>query len=160
MSLNLKKILGAIILVIGLIFFFLSIANNNLNLALVSLTSTLIFWTIYSLFLDEFDIQIFSWIIFSAGFLLSLSIFFLYAVEEIPYPTGALIFHANGIAAALGVSFFSLLPVIFLHQINSEKKSNNTNLEIDNTDANPKIKSDDWELATKEELQSGEFEVG
>ena len=58
MSLNLKKILGALILVIGLIFFFLSIANNNLNLALVSLTSTLIFWTIYSLFLDEFDIQI------------------------------------------------------------------------------------------------------
>ena len=82
-----------------------------------------------------------------------------YMIQNMIY-NKALIFHANGIAAALGVSFFSLLPVIFLHQINSEKKSNNTNLEIDNTDANPKIKSDDWELATKEELQSGEFEVG
>ena len=109
MNLNLKKIASGLILVIGLILFFSSLFNNNLNLALVSLTSTLIFWVVYGLLLDTFDVRIFSWVISTAGFLLAISIFFLYGVEEVPHPIGAIVFHMGGIAVALGIGLFSLL---------------------------------------------------
>jgi len=81
MNFDLKKHASGLILVLGLVFFFLSLANNNLNLALVSLTSTLILWVIYGLLFDEFDVRVFAWVISSSGFLLALSVFFLYGVE-------------------------------------------------------------------------------
>jgi hypothetical protein len=159
---DLKKIGSGLILVIGIILFFSSLLNNNLNLALVSLTSTLIFWVVYGLILDTFDVRIFAWVISTAGFLLAISIFFLYGVEEVPHPIGAIVFHAGGIAGALGIGLFSLFPLLIMHQLNSDKtapKSAPTAKEND-TPPIPDLESDDWEFATEEESQSGEFEVG
>ena len=110
MNMDLKKIAGGMILFVGLILFFLSLANNNFNLALVALTSTLIFWVIYGLLLDAFDVRVFAIVISSAGFLLAFSVFFLYGVEEVPHPVGAIVFHAGGIAGSLGIGLFSLFP--------------------------------------------------
>ena len=162
MNLDLKKIAGGMILFVGLIFFFLSLANNNFNLALVALTSTLIFWVIYGLLLDAFDVKIFTFVISSAGFLLALSVFFLYGVEEVPYPVGAIVFHTGGIAGSLGIGFFSLFPLLILHQTNTVNPAQKTagNVKPNDTPAKPELESDDWEFATEEELQSGEFEVG
>ena len=162
MNQNLKKIAGGLILVIGLILFFSSLVNNNLNLALVSLTSTLIFWVVYGLLLDTFDVRIFSWVISTAGFLLAISIFFLYGVEEVPHPIGAIVFHMGGIAGALGIGLFSLFPLLIMHQLSSDKItpiSTPVAKEID-TPPEPELESDDWEFATEEELESGEFEIG
>ena len=159
---DLKKIGSGLILVIGIILFFSSLLNNNLNLALVSLTSTLIFWVGYGLILDTFDVRIFAWVISTAGFLLAISIFFLYGVEEVPHPIGAIVFHAGGIAGALGIGLFSLFPLLIMHQLNSDKtapKSAPTAKE-NYTPLKPNLESDDWEFATEEESQSGEFEVG
>ena len=162
MNLDLKKIAGGMILFVGLILFFLSLANNNLNLALVALTSTLIFWVIYGLLLDAFDVRVFAFVISSAGFLLALSVFFLYGVEEVPHPVGAIIFHAGGIAGSLGIGLFSLFPLLILHQTNTVNPVQKTagNAEPNDTPPEPELESDDWEFATEEELQSGEFEVG
>ena len=161
MNQNLKKIASGLILVIGLILFFSSLINNNLNLALVSLTSTLIFWVIYGLLLDTFDVRIFSWVISTAGFLLAISIFFLYGVEEVPHPIGAIIFHMGGIASALGIGLFSLFPLLIMHQLSPDKTILTTPvINKNDTPPEPDLKSDDWEFATEEELQSGEFEVG
>ena len=109
MTLNLKKIAGVFILVIGLILFFSSLIDNNLNLALVSLTSALILWVLYGLLFDVFDIQIFAWVISLSGFLLALSVFFVFGVEEIPHPIGAIVFHTGGIAGSLGIGLFSYI---------------------------------------------------
>ena len=153
---------GGLFLIIGLILFFYSLLDNNLNLALVSLTSALIFWVIYSLLLDVFDVQIFAWVISLSGFLLALSVFFVFGVEEMPHPIGAIIFHTGGIAGSLGIGFFSLLPLLIIHQLNSQNISTKPGLLIneDGFPAIPNLESDDWELATEEERQSGEFEVG
>ena len=78
MKMNIKKIASGLILVIGVFAFIISISNNNLNFALISLTSALIFWVLYGLFLDIFDGQIFAGIISGAGFLLAVSILFMY----------------------------------------------------------------------------------
>ena len=162
MNVDLKKIAGGMILFVGLILFFLSLANNNLNLALVAITSTLIFWVIYGLLLNAFDVKIFAIVISSAGFLLAFSVFFLYGVEEVPHPVGAIVFHAGGIAGSLGIGLFSLFPLLILRQTNMVSPAHTTtvNTAIDDSPPGPELESDDWEFATEEELESEEFEVG
>jgi len=153
---------GGLILFIGLILFFSSLIDNNLNLALVSLTSALILWVIYGLLLDVFDVQIFAWVVSLSGFLLALSVFFVFGVEEMPHPIGAIVFHTGGIAGSLGIGFFSLFPLLIIHQLNSQNISTKPRVLMneDGFPAIPNLESDDWELATEEERQSGEFEVG
>ena len=156
-----KKITGILILIIGLTLFFSYLLNNNFNLALVSLTSALLFWVLFTLLLDTFDVQIFSWVISSAGFLLAISVFFLYGVEEVAHPAGAIIFHTGGIASSLGIGFFSLFPILIIHHLNSQNVRLNPELitNIDDTPLEPELESDDWGIATEKELESGEFEV-
>ena len=153
---------GGLILFIGLILFFSSLVDNNLNLALVSLTSALILWVVYGLLLDVFDVRIFAWVISLSGFLLALSVFFVFGVEEMPHPIGAIVFHTGGIAGSLGIGFFSLLPLLIIHQLNSQNVYTKQGVLINEESfpAIPNLEIDDWELATEEEGQSGEFEVG
>ena len=162
MNLDLKKIAGGMILIIGLILFFSYLIDNNLNLALVSLTSALILWVIYGLLLDVFDVRIFAWVISLSGFLLALSVFFVFGVEEMPHPIGAIVFHTGGIAGSLGIGFFSLFPLLIIHQLNSQNISTKPGVLMneDSFPAIPNLESDDWELATEEERLSSEFEVG
>ena len=162
MNLYLKKMASGLILFIGLILFFSSLLNNNINMALVSLTSALLFWVLFGLLLDTFDVQIFSWIISSAGFLLALSVFFLYGVEEVAHPIGAIVFHSGGIAGSLGIGLFSLFPLLILHQLNSQNITQKLNLANNIEELPPvsELDSDDWEMATEDEVKSGEFEVG
>ena len=162
MNLELKKIAGGLILLVGLILFFSSLIDNNLNLALVSLTSTLIIWVIYSLLFDVFDVQIFAWVISLSGFLLALSVFFVFGIEEMPHPIGAIVFHAGGIASALGISLFSLFPLLIIHQLNSHNISTEPGVLInqDGSPVIPELDDDDWELTTEEDLHSGKFDVG
>lgn len=159
MNQSLKNIASGLILVIGLFIFISNLINNNLNLALVTLTSTLILWVLFGLILDSFNIKLFIWVISSTGFLLAISVFFLYGIEEVPHPIGAIIFHAGGIAGALGISLFSLFPLLILHQFNISNKKNEP-LFVDNNKSikEPDLESDDWEFATEEELNSDEFE--
>ena len=160
MNQNLKKIAGGLILVIGLILFFSSLLNNNLPLALVYLTSTLIIWVLYGLILDDFDVRIFAGVISATGFLLAISIFFIKGVTEVPYPVGALVFNAVGIAGALGIGLFSLFPLLIMHQLSSDKTISITPVINGNdTPPEPELDSDDWEFATEDELQSGEFDI-
>jgi len=152
---------GGLILVIGLILFFSSLVDNNLNLALVSLTSALILWVIYGLLLDIFDVRIFAWVISLSGFLLALSVFFVFGVEEMPHPIGAIVFHTGGIAGSLGIGLFSLFPLLIIHQLNSQNIFTKSGVLM-NEDGSPitsNLESDDWELATEKELQSSEFDV-
>ena len=161
MNLDLKKMAGGLILFIGLFLFFSSLVDNNINLALVSLTSALIFWVIYNLLLDVFDVRLFALVISLVGFVLALSVFFVFGIEEMPHPIGAIVFHTGGIAGSLGIGFFSLFPLLIIHQLNSQNISTKPGVLIneDGFPAIPNLESDDWELATEEERQSGEFEV-
>ena len=160
MNMDLKKMAGWLILIIGLILFFSSLLHNNLNLALVSLTTALIIWVAYGLFFDVFDVQIFAWVISSTGFLLALSIFFLYGVEEVAHPIGAIVFHAGGIAGSLGIGLFSLFPLLIMYQMTSETLPKPEFVpNKDEISSKPKLESDDWEFATEEELQSNEWDI-
>ena len=161
MNFNLKKIAGALILGGGLVPFFISLNNNNLNLSLVSITSVLIIWVIYSLLMEGFDIRIFALVMSLAGFLIALSVFFLFGIEEVSYPVGAVVFHSGGIAGALGIGFFSLFPILFLHHMSVDNEPEKISYKQNILEEDPEsvIESDEWELATEKDLRSGEFEV-
>jgi hypothetical protein len=157
-----KKIAGSLILVIGIFAFIASISNNNLNFALIYLTAALILWVLYGLLLDAFDVRFFAWIISASGFLVSISVFFMFGIEEVPYPVGAIVFHSGGLAGALGIGFFSLFPILILHQTGAKKLPQITRTEpvIPREDMELEIESNEWEMASDDDLQSGEFEVG
>ena len=161
MDLYLKKISGSLILIIGLILFFISLLNNNFNLSLVALTTTIIIWVIFGLLSNTFNIQIFSLIISSAGFILSICVFFVYGVEQVAHPIGAIVFHSNGIAGSLGIGLFSLFPILIIYQLKSEQVNTKTKLPMENENltSDPNIESDDWEFVTDEELESGDYEI-
>ena len=142
--------------------FTLSISQNNLNVALIYLTATLIFWVLFGLLLDAFDVQIFAWIISASGFVVAISVFFMYAIEEVPYPVGALVFHSGGFASALGIGLFSLFPILILRQISGVKILNKVNMgqTFTEKEPEPEIISEEWEQASEDDLQSGEFMMG
>ena len=157
-----KKIAGGLFLVIGVFAFILSISNNNLNFALIYLTAALILWVLYSLILDVFDVRFFAWIISVSGFLVAISVFFMFGIEEVPYPVGAIIFHSGGLAGALGIGFFALFPILILHKTGSEKLPQITRTEsiMPREEMEPEIENNEWEMASADDLQSGEFDVG
>ena len=162
MDINIKKLVSGLILIFGLILFLSSLFNNNINLSLVVLSLSLILWVIFGLMFDAFDITIFAWILSGAGFLLSIAIFFIFGIEEIAHPVGAIVFHLGGIAGSLGVALFSLFPILILYQLNYKglpiRKNDNQNKPA-NTNFESEIKSDDWEVVSEEDLESGNFEI-
>jgi hypothetical protein len=160
MSIDLKNILSALILIVGFFAFAILSTNNNFNLALIYLTSTLILWLSYVLLMDLFDMRIFAIIITAAGFFVAISVFFMFGIEEVPFPAGAIIFHPEGIACALSISFFSLFPIIFLYHGGFQMpiKIKTPKINLSKEKPNITINDDDWEIATEDDLQSGDFE--
>ena len=163
MDLNIKKLVSGLILILGLILFLSSLINNNINLSLVVLSLSLILWLIFGLMFDAFDITIFAWILSSAGFLLSIAVFFIFGVEKVAHPVGAIVFHLGGIAGSLGIGLFSLFPILILYQLNYKGlpiTNNNEPSKTINTNFESEIESDDWEVVSEEDLESGNFEIG
>ena len=159
---DLKTISSGSILTIGLFAFILSIANNNFNFALIYLITALIIWVLYGLLMNIFDIQVFTAIISASGFLVAISVLFMFGIEEVPYPVGAIIFHSGGIAGALGMGLFSFFPILILHQMrtaNVQVKSK-VKFAYPKKIQEPEISSEEWEMASDDDLQSGKFEVG
>ena len=165
MNQNLKKILSTLILIIGYVAFIMSTSLNNFPLGLIYLSLTIILWLSYVLILDVFDIRLFASIISFSGFMVAIAVFFLFGIEEVPYPIGAMIFHLEGIAGALGIGLFSFLPIIPLFYLDLDKN----NLPFFSTTQPSKkvpkeqkiiLDDDEWDIASEEDLQSGEFELG
>ena len=98
--------------------------------------------------------------------MVAIATFFLFGIEEVPFPAGAIIFHLEGIATSLGICLFSLFPIIPFFNLDKEKdisspETNKTNIINQKQSTEPEIffDDDDWELATEDDLQSGEFEA-
>ena len=86
----------------------------------------------------------------------------MFGIEEVPYPVGAIVFHSGGLAGALGIGFFALFPILILHKTGSEKLPQITRTEsiTSKEDMEPEIESNEWEMASDDDLQSGEYKIG
>lgn len=163
MEINTQKLVSWIILGAGLLGFIVPVSQNNFIIAIIVLTSSLIIWIGFSLIMEaKPDIKIFSFVIASAGLLASLSIFLYFGIEKVAFPRGAIVFHGEGIAKALAVILFTLIPIVILKTKTYPYTPNSFApkpiIKEPKEEESSFIDDDIWEEATEEDLISGEYE--
>ena len=164
MNHNFKQSAPSVLLFLGYLLYFILLFNSTFSFSIIWMILLIYLWVISALFLNKYSLNSFLCVFSLSGFLVSLSVFFLKGVEEVPFPEGAIIFHLDGIALSLLILFICSFPMILkINPNNSENKGGHfkTNeahgegFEI----ADSRNKPEDWEEATEEDLESGNFET-
>ena len=120
MNLSLHSFIKNLFVLIGLVVSSSFLIDKNLTLAFISLTLSLFTWIFISLLSDDLNVGHLNILITAAGFVCSIIIFFFFAVEALPLPEGAIIFHPHWIAVTLGVFLLSCVPAIYNRAIPNE----------------------------------------
>ena len=104
------------------------------------------------------------------GIIVALTIFFMHGVEEVPFPKGAIQFKLDGIAESLIIFFIFTIPLIIInHKSEQTVFSDSTEFssptlppvkkeEISPSEIITESSREEWEEATIEDLESGNFE--
>ena len=157
------------VLVVGLLIYFIFIGSYQFIESTIVILITLLSWSAVTTYLETFNTITFSKILSVMGFIFAISFFFFFGVEEVPIPKGAILFSASGIAVTLFIVFASILPLLYvIHGDNAIDPVNlpssqvaapiQTATAVESTSSMDDI-DDDWEIATEEDLESGNFEV-
>ena len=158
-----KNYISCGILVIGLLFFCCYVNALEFIPASITMLASLLLWIAFNIHFDMFNKISFAKVLCYSGLLLSITIFFLFGIEEVPFPIGALLFHIDGIAASLFVILLSMLPILFFtqgHPSYSTANSQSSYIEEPKSDSPTDESLDDsWEIATDDDLESGNYEV-
>ena len=125
--------------------------------------ASLLLWIAFNIHFDMFNKIAFAKVLCYSGILLSITIFFLFGIEEVPFPEGALLFHSYGIALSLFVILLSIIPILFTTNIEiTTMPTNSQSSQITGQPSNitqSEELDDDWEIATDEDMQSDDYEV-
>ena len=155
-----SKAISWFILAGGLFLYLWNITDNQFTYATICMAGSILLWMFIGFTTDSFVNKEFAQVLSGAGFLLAVSVFFLYGLEEMPYPAGAIVFHSDGIAKALGLGIAASLPLLF-----GIVKIETSNIDVQTSTASPPVEPtiivehDDFELADIEDLTSGEFDI-
>ena len=163
MSLLHKNYISCGILAIGFLFFSWYVNAFEFIPASITLLASLLLWIAFNVHFDMFNKVVFSKVLCCSGLILSISILFLFGIEEVPFPEGALLFHGYGIALSLLGILLSVIPILFISDIqilsNSPNSQSSTVSSLSsNVDSSNEI-DDQWEIATEEDALNGDFEV-
>ena len=164
MLLNLRNNLHWVSLILGIVIY-PYILDTSLALGIVWLIFILYFWLTISMICNVYKLDHFLLSVCSIGILIAISIFFIHGIEEAPFPVGAIIFKTDGIAQALLVFFVFTVPlIIYKHQgfiFKTTPLSITTHKTIKNKPELAPVQAtdEDWEEATIEDLESGNFEI-
>ncbi|MBC8311919.1 MAG: hypothetical protein H8E72_06405 [Candidatus Marinimicrobia bacterium] len=155
-----SKAISWLILAGGLFLYLWNITDNQFTYATIFMAGSILLWMFIGFTTDSFDNKEFAQVLSGAGFLLAISVFFLYGLEEMPYPTGAIVFHSEGIAKALGLGIVAFLPLLF-GITDVEITNGGTQTKTASAPAEPTVVVDheDYELADVDDLTSGEFDI-
>ena len=158
---NHKTILN-IILCFGLAVYLFFVFNYKLPTAAISLVLFLYFWIIGRIYFGSFKLNSLLSLISGSGMLFSVTYFFLYGVEEVPFPEGAILFHSQEIAISLVIFFISTVFVLYVKEIQNTQQA--TDKKFQATPAllqkqNKNSTKENWEKATLDDLNSGNFEL-
>ena len=111
-----KKTINISILIVGSLLYLCMICSRDFTGSIIVLTTSILAWAALSNYYNFFDQKLFSKILCYSGVLLSISMFFMFGIEEVPYPVGAIVFHQEGIAKTLGVLLLALIPVLLISE--------------------------------------------
>ena len=141
------------ILAVGLVVYAFCIINNT-NVEIYSgltLMITLSLWACINIALDSFNITHFIRTFAASGYLFAMTVFFFSGIEEVSFPEGAIVFHISQIVKSIAIAFISSLPLLYLYDTQGVERSPIAkNEDTDN---------DNWEAATQEDLDSGQWEL-
>ena len=155
-----KNYISNTILALGFVCYVLYIYAMQFIPATIVMSITLLIWIAFNCCFDLFNSESLSKALSVSGAVLSISIFFIFGIEQIPFPVGAIIFHGYGISIALLVLLLSLLPMLFFSgkDIFSAPSQSKSLPPQEPTEENYNI-DDHWEVATESDLESGDYEV-
>ncbi|MBI44865.1 MAG: hypothetical protein CMG66_01720 [Candidatus Marinimicrobia bacterium] len=165
MLINLKNHLHWAIYGTGLFLYFYLLVNSSLVLGLICLLFILYLWLLISILLDQYcfksTLYVFCW----SGVLVALSLFFIYGVEQVPLPVGAILFNAEGILLSLLLLFVFSVPLLIYNSHNTINRTTNTQIKEpavnpieQETKQEDVLLSEEWEEASLEDLESGSYE--
>ena len=161
MLINLKNNLHWLIYLISLLASICCFLDGALILGIILLLSGIYGWLITALICEQYKFKHFLYTVCGSGILLAIVFFFINGVEQLPFPEGAVLFNGEGIAQALFLFFIFTIPVIIYHHgttalenIQSKQSANPEQQGKQDTQAD-----EDWEAATIEDLESGNYET-
>ena len=165
MTLMMKNYISCGVLGIGLLIYFIFINAYQFIESTIVMLLAIMLWSVLTTYLETFNTQTFSKVLSISGFIFAISFFFFFGVEEVPMPKGAMLFNASGIAMTLFIVFMSILPALYV--IHGDKTTNTANNEMPivqspydlSTHNDIEEIDDNWEIATDEDIESGNFEV-
>ena len=165
MTLMMKNYISCGVLGIGLLIYFIFINAHQFIESTIVMLLAVMLWSVLTTYLETFNTQTFSKVLSISGFIFAISFFFFFGVEEVPMPKGAMLFNASGIAMTLFIVFMSILPALYV--IHGDKTTNTANNEMPivqspydlSTHNDIEEIDDNWEIATDEDIESGNFEV-
>ena len=157
---NFKQSIPSFFLVLGYLVYFILLFKTSFSISVIWMMILIYLWLSTSLYFNIYNSNSFIRILSGSGIFVALSMFFLNGVEEVPFPEGAVVFHADGIAQALFLLFLCSIPIVLkLIPENTIILNNSIDTKSNSRDIKGKNQSEDWEEATIEDLESGEFET-
>lgn len=156
---NFKQSIPSFFLVLGYLVYFIMLFKTSFAMSAIWMMVLIYLWLATSLYLNIYSLNSFIKVLSGSGVLVALSMFFLNGVEEVPFPEGAVVFHAEGIAQALFLLFLCVVPTVLkLVPENTIIMKSPVDNKSKSSEAKGNNQSDDWEEATIEDLESGNFE--
>ena len=156
---NFKQSIPSFFLVLGYLVYFIMLFKTSFAMSAIWMMILIYLWLATSLYLNIYSPNSFIKILSGSGVLVALSMFFLNGVEEVPFPEGAVVFHTEGIAQALFLLFLCIVPAVLkLVPENTIIMKSPVDNKSKSSEAKGNNQSDDWEEATIEDLESGNFE--
>lgn len=149
MNLSLHSFIKNIFVLIGLVVSTSFLIDKNLSLAFISLALSIFTWIFISLLSDDLNVSHLNILIAAAGCVCAIIIFFFFAVEALPLPEGAIIFHPYWIAVTLGVFLLSCVPVIYNKTIPQDVPVEEKKQVV--------VDDEFWEEASDDDLESGDY---
>ena len=162
MNNNFKQSIPSVFLVSGYLVYLILLFKVSFAISVIWIMLLVYIWLSLTLYLNIYSFNSFMRTLSFSGILVSLSMFFLKGVEEVPFPEGAVVFHTDGIAQALFLLFLCSIPIVLrILPENSTIVDNSLETSPSSTlsDSMTEPQSEDWEEATIEDLESGDFET-
>ena len=166
---NLKNNFHWIFYMLGLLAYIIFILINpeQFLVSILWLIFIVYSWVIIGIINQQYQVKQLIYITSLTGTIFSIVAFFLYGIEELPYPEGAIKFNGEVIIVICILLFIFLLPslIICLGSLKIEKtayiKSDLYHGKIAQEESRKNINQqviEEWEEATLEDLESGKYE--
>ena len=165
---NLKNTFHWTVYMLGMLAYvvFISINPKQFLLSILWLIFIIYAWVIIGILNKKYNLKHFIYIASCSGIIMSIAAFFIYGVEELPYPIGAIRFNTESIILISILLFVFSLPALIIRLGSLELVST----KIKDVKEFPKdslsniieeesvLEIEEWEEATAEDLESGNFE--